>query len=64
MKTKSNSMIFTRSELQYIANALTFSTRIHERDLNDFKCILDLLDRFNAELDEFTLQDMQNEKEE
>lgn len=57
MKTNSKEMTFTRNELQLIANGLTFSIDNYGNDLNTFKDIMKLLERFNEELDEFTAQD-------
>ncbi len=64
MKTNSNTMIFTRDELQYIANGLSISINSYGEDIGAFADIMNLLDRINAELDEFTYQDMENSKEE
>ena len=64
MKTNSNTMIFTRDELQYIANGLSISINSYGEDMGAFADIMNLLDRINAELDEFTFQDMENSKEE
>lgn len=64
MKTKSNAMVFTRDELQYIANGLSISINSYGEDIGAFADIMNLLDKFNAELDEFTFQDMENAKEE
>ena len=57
-------MIFTRNELQYIANGLSISINSYGEDIRAFADIMNLLDRINAELDEFTYQDMENSKEE
>lgn len=64
MKTKSNAMVFTRDELQYIANGLSISINSYGEDIGAFADIMNLLDRFNTELDEFTFQDMEKSKEE
>ena len=64
MKTKSNAMVFTRDELQYIANGLSISINSYGENIEAFADIMNLLDRINAELDQFTFQDMENSKEE
>ena len=57
-------MVFTRDELQYIANGLSISINSYGENIEAFADIMNLLDRINAELDEFTFQDMENSKEE
>ena len=55
MELGSNEMIFTRTELQHIANGLTLLMKFNENNkpgLNNFVEIFELLDRINEQIDE------------
>ena len=54
MELGSNEMVFTRNELQNLANGLVFLMKHNEKNsswLNNFIEVFNLLDKINAEID-------------